>query len=236
MRQIPELNSIFFLFYLFGQISYIPFEKSEKSFRWLLTYIPKLIYFLVLITTIFSMITLNHKWPDLSEFSTIISCLLLIFYVLSNFASLLTDLFDPLSSYLLCDYLADTIHYTEKKFKLKISMAHFRKIFYRKVLFAFSIEILISLENVISKSMFLKTITDVVLLVAKFYRYFSLFHSIIFIDLMIFVLFSLNTNLRNINENPLCDVDLLQTFRHLKWIHYSLSKVSRLFNKRLYIL
>lgn len=232
MQKVPELSSFYLLFFLFGQTLDVPSKSHNRIFKRIFSIVLKIVYLLVLISLAYWMTHSNIKSNGIRELTSILARVPFLFYILSNFVAVFSEWSHPMASQWLYNRTTYIILYTKHRVTATLALNRFKWTFYRKVLFALSEAIITFLVKSQLKSVIIEPITELILLMATIYRYVALFHMLLLIDLIAFILSSLNDHLKSINERPLSGDKLYATLRHLKWIHYNLFRVTRLLNER----
>lgn len=232
MQKVPELSSFYRLFFLFGQTLDVPSKSHNRVFTRISSIVLKIVYLLVLISLAYWMTNSNIKSNGIRELTNILARVPFLFYILSNFVAVFSEWSHPMASQWLYNRTTYIILYTKHRVTAMLPLNRFKWTFYRKVLFAISEAIITFLIKSQLKSVIIEPITELILLTATIYRYVALFHMLLLIDLIAFIILSLNDHLKSINGRPVSADQLHATLCHLKWIHYNLFRVTRLISER----
>lgn len=232
MCRIHELKSIFVYFYLFGQTTYIPLKSGCFKILSIVSFFPKILHFLVLIASIFTGLTQNNAWPNLSEFDTIILLVILLLSCISGILVFYSNLTYPFLSRTICKMFANVIQYTENRFFIIISTQNFKKKFILKIIFSLSNQIISSLTLIIFPNSFYKPIATYFLGILFIYKVMIMTHTVFYIDLMVFLLHSINFQLKILSRIRWRRCSISIKFKQIKWIHLKLWKISKIINKQ----
>lgn len=231
MQRAPELKSFFLLFYLFGQTQRYLANENRPITR-VLSFFLKIIYLLVLISLAYWMLSSSIKSSALHQFTSALARIPFLYYILSNVVAMFSEWLNPMASPWLYNRILYVIHYTRERVRLNLSLGHFRTQFNRKVLLALCEAIITFLIKYQLKSLIIEPFTELILLAATIYRYFALFHALLLIDLIAFLISTFNKHLKALDEHSLNRDNLYVMLRHLKWIQYNIFRVTSLLSER----
>lgn len=231
MPQIAQMKTAFILYFLFGQVSHRNGPKLKPVFVRVIAYIPKVVYFVILIPSILILAGFHRKNPKTKQFTAISQNLAYTFFVCSNLISLFTDLIRPATSFLLYDQINYVIAYCNCRMQA-IKVARLMRDFTRRL----ALGALLIVGNVIIKlvwpSLITAPVTELFIAAAATYRYVSLLYAVHAIDSMIYVVAALSRCLEGLQANPRSASHVLRTLQYMKWIHFRVFRVSELLNKR----
>lgn len=229
MQPVPELKSIFLLFFVFGQTRCFPTNENHP-FKRVLSILLKFIYLLVLVWLAYWMLNSNIKLND--QFTSVLARIPFLYYITSNLVAIFSEWSNPLISPWLYNRIIYVIHYTRDRVRLNLSLNSFRTKFDRKVIIAMCEAIITFIIKYHLKSLIIQPFMEFIFLTATVYRYFALFHALLLIDLIAFIISTFNKHLKSLDEHSLnCD-NLYVLLRHLKWIQYNIFRVTSLLNER----
>lgn len=231
MWKIYELKLPFIYFYFFGQTSFVPLKRVQLDKLLVVAFIPKLVYLLVIASTIYLIITQNHKWPNAFDFNTILVIAIFIFNCTSGCLVLFTSLTSPFALRTICNIFADVIEYTERRFLLSISLHQLQRNFQKKILILLVLEIISGcLRSIHLNSSLFKPITNISVVILLIYKVIMILHIQFYIDLIGFILYSVNEKLKSVTKIRRHRYSVACTFQRVKWIHYNLWKISKMIN------
>lgn len=230
MHRIRELKNCFIIFYLFGQTSFFPTKnKNEKLFKYI-SYLPKIVYFSILLCSVYLIIFHTHKGPKLGELNSMFSSLMIIIVLSSNYFAFYLSARHPYFSQEICEQYAILIKYFEDYLKIKIELRDLK----RKLWWYAAIVIIIEISAVLNKyltiSLFYEPITDMFVSIALFYRVFVALHAIFYISLLQVMLIYLNKTLEALRYSNMREHDILLALRHVSYIQTFLGDIVGLLN------
>lgn len=178
------------------------------------------------------MTTSSIKSNVLHEFTSVLARVPFLFYILSNLVAVFSEWTSPNISEWLYNHISQVLLYTMQHVSPNQSLKQFRTGFYLKVLVAVSEATISFLVQSQLKSVIIEPATEFLLLTATIYRYAAIFHVLLFIDLVAYVMLTLNKRLDSINEQPLNCNEMCATLQRFKWIHFNLYRASNVLNQR----
>lgn len=122
------------------------------------------------------------------------------------------------------------IRYIESKMNTPIPVYRFQKQFQKKILLAVTFVLCSEIPRIIIQSPVFKPVMNYCLIINFVYKLFVMLHVVVYIDLMRFLLFSVNLKLNDVTEMRWHRYSVAITFQHIKWIHYNLWKISKMIN------
>lgn len=231
MPVISQMRATFILYFLFGHVSYRNAQHLKFPCVRLIVYIPKVVFFLILIPSILILAGFHRKNPKTQPFTALSQNITYTFFVCSNLISLFTDLIQPTASYSLYDQINYVIAYCNCRIQT-IKTHSLMQDFTRRL----ALGGLLTAANVIIKlvwpSLITAPVTELFIAAAATYRYMALLYSVNAIDSISCVLTALIQCLKDLQTNPKNTCEILQTFQRMKWIHFRIFRISELLNKR----
>lgn len=230
MSKAPELRSMVILLILFGQISYRNRQKRNNRMERIITYILKMVYFVILFPSIFMLLGLHKKHSSFHKFTAFSRDISYIFYVGSNLIALFTDLLRPSRPYLLYKQINSIIAYTNYRINA-IDTQQIKRKFFKRLW----IGVLPIVGNLILKSawrsLFTPPLSQAFITAAQIYRHIALLYSVLIMDATNSVLSAMITHLEKLPNDRKHYNQIYATIRQMKWIHFKLFRVSELYNK-----
>lgn len=233
MCRIRELKYCFVYFYLFGQTTYIPLKGGHSKCLLIVSFLPKLIHLAVIITNIFSTYTQINRKPSILTMNTVMLYTIFTINCMSNIVAFYLNVLTPFWSRQICDMFSNIIQFAECKMLVHVPVYRFQKHFHKKIWFGIILEIISSSTRIIVQSPVFKPMMNVYLLIIFLYKMFVMLHALMYIDLIQFVLCSVNTKLNNVAHTRWHRYSVAITFRQVKWIHFNLWKISKKINQQL---
>lgn len=228
-----DLSSIYLIFFIFGQTPSWPAEtRNKQTLSRICSIALKIVYLLVLISLIYWMTTSSIKSNELHEFTSVLARVPFLFYILSNLVAVFSEWTNPNISQWLYKHISHVLLYTMQHVSSNLSLNQFKTGFYGKVLVAMLEATISFIVQSQLKSVIIEPVTEFLLLTATIYRYAAIFHILLFVDLIAYVMLTMNMRLDSINEQPLNPNEITATLQHFKWIHYNLYRASNMLNER----
>lgn len=229
MWEICELRWCFMWFYLFGQTTYIPLLKQTKENLLIIaSIIPKIISIIILFGSPY--ILCVFRLGNTFDFSVGI----VLFYsncnIFAIFIAVYQNIFKPFLSRRICGMYLDVIRSMDKKLNVQIKLEEFAKKFHWKIIKLFVFQSTISIIRVNSFTTFYTTISTIFYSITFIYNDFIILHIILFIELLHYILFTLNKKINQIIQKPDDQLTLIEIVHSLKRIHLSLWKISNVLN------
>lgn len=243
MSEALVFRPIFILLFLFGQISYRHVQKRTILLQRMVAYIPKIVYFGILIPSLLMLLRFHERNPKIQKTTAFSRDISYIFFVGSNLTTLIVDLLYPSEPYLLYKQIIYIITYTSGRIGA-INTQKIKRKFIRRLWIGVFPVVGNIIVKLLWKSLFTPPIIQVFVTTALIYRLIALLHSIITMDSINCVMSALIANLeenisvcadcasRKERNNQKMFDQIVLTFKHMKWIHFKLFTVSELYNKR----
>lgn len=229
MWRILKLKVCFIWLYLFGQTTYIPTRRSVSKLLMILSILPKFISAIVFIANaiLYYGIRFGEKPFDFNNVSIYV---ISIINILSNFSSLLLNIFNPLLSRTICEMYVVIVQYIEINLKLKISFEKFSKQFHRQLISIFAYQCSTAALRFNSYSMYSSPLASATYGITFIYKDFAMLHIKLFVDLMQFILVMVNRNIDKIVRERNRNLTIIEIVNHIKWIHLCLCDISKMLN------
>lgn len=229
MLDICHLRACFVWFYLFGQTTYIPLQKNRDKLLQILSILPKIIFLLISILT--PILVYKYRVHGFMPHSQIIlTSILSNLHTISNVFAFYLSVRKPFLSRKICGMYFDIVQTINEQLKLNISIGDFAKVFHRKIIFLVIFRLLISIGTFHAFSPFLSSISKPMVAISFIYKEIINLYSIIFIDLMHFVIFMINQNIEKILRNCIKHFTIIDVVHSIKRIHLNIWKVSQILN------
>lgn len=231
MSRICELKSCCIIFFLFGQTSFIPSEDKNNKLLKCISCLPKIVYLIILLCSVYLIITHTNRDPHLSELNVLFHSLMIILALSSNCIAFYLSARHPYFPQEICDQYAIFIKYFEDDLKIKIELCELKQKCWWYAVIVLAIEIIASLNRYVTISLFFKPTTDIFLTISLFYRAFVGLHAIFYITLLQEMLTYLNKAVDMLRYSDLKEHDILHTLRHVSHVQTFLGDIVRLLNK-----
>lgn len=205
-------------------------SKNDKLLKYL-SYLPKVVYMIILLCSVFTIVTRTNKDSNVGELNSMFHSLMITSVLSSNYFAFYLSTRYPYFSGEICEQFEILIEYFADYLKTKIELCDLKRKFWWYSIVVFSIEIIASLNRYLTTSLFFEPVTDILLTTALFYRAFVGLHAIFYISLLQGMLTHLNKTLEVLRRSDLREHHMLHTLRHISYIQTFLSDIVGLLNK-----
>lgn len=232
MPCIEELKLYFVIFFLFGHASYIPSKLNHHKRIKVLSIFLKIINVSIpLCGAIVILFDRSHSFEVENLNSFTVKYSVIAHYSMATFA-LYTSIITPNLSCHLCEFFAGIIQYMERHLKIVIQIHTFKQMFLRKLMLKMFIEALAAAFRLRVMDLFVNPSETILMTITLNAIISGAFHVVLYICLIEFLLFSITAKLNDhlSASKRFTRIDLL--FRHLKWIHYNLWKISQIISRK----
>lgn len=226
MDHIRELKSCFIIFYLFGHTSFIPLKSGKLKALLLISFIPKIAYFLILIMEFYTTLQLFYVGTKII-FNNILIATLFLLNWMSGIFILYSSVSSPHALLYILKMFANTILYTEHKLSKTICMNRLLKDIHKKTLYAFMTVFgffLFGLTTIAPANNFL-------LLIVLMAKVMIVMQMVLLINLIEIILSTLNEKLVDLTRKRKYRFSVSCLFQQIKLIHYNLWTISQNINQ-----
>lgn len=225
MCEIRKLTLSFIYFYLSAQTTYIPLKNA--NFKWLriVSILPKIIHFSVIVMSIYITYEINGQWVNSTDLTQFLKFSVLLSNIVSMTIAFCINLFCPFATVDILKLCASVMQCIEKQFFIKISLDQFQWNMHKNILVTLIGELFVLVCVCIEKRQIIGSFNLYMLFT---YKTLIVLHVVVFIELMQFLLHSVNMKLASITRR---NQHLIVPHLHqTKWIYYNLWKVSTMIN------
>lgn len=234
MLKLKPLRNIFILLSLLGQINFLTIFHADAFVLRVLYIICKMVYF---ISLVISLITPFFQIPSQMVLYTI--------YTVS-FSYVIPILITIIESWIYLNILKsistdldNLIVYMENSLNNKVRVSNFVQQFYNKVMFVLFFCLIDLFAKCFVPSKVFTFPTAMVEYIGNLYNYITIFHILLYIDLLRFILYSLNERLSPTSNDKVKDClvspvsveDAMHTMQHLKAVYLKIWAISEKINK-----
>lgn len=228
MFRIRDLKFSFIWFYLFGQTAFIPSKRNRDKFPLIISIVPKAFLAFVVVNSATNYVKCYGLQP-LNSRTAPRFYLFTIVKILPHMFSIGLQLRKPFASKFICKMFANSFQSLNDQLKIKTDLKIFLKKFHKKII----LNVFISLAFGVIKFL-IPTHDSIELLIfftfPNMYRIFIVLHITLFVDLIQFFLFTINTNINYAVRNRNGKLRLIGIVDSVKKLHLSLWNISNLIN------
>lgn len=224
MLRIHELKPSFIWFYAFGLTTYIPLKEPKTKPLLFLSFFVNLALFIAFLGQIFAFA--SHSYPQLTRnivLNTALSYSAVLIFI-SNFLTVLFNVFNPLKSRKILLRFATIIEYMEMRLSIPIFLCEFERKYRYKMLLFILFESASLLPKLFINSTFHVPINILILEILLIYKIMLIFHITIYICLVETLLIALNSKIKELSHRSIGRHSILFMLRQFKWVHFKLSK------------
>lgn len=236
MLRIQPLKNYFLGFFIFGQDSYISFDGTfKKTGFYLPFYLPRVLHVINIILT-----ALVFYIQFKQYLKTVVFPLIVFLTLVPNSVAIIESILKPGLVESILFSFNRIIEHLEMVLNVSIRMNKFEKKFRFKLMFA----ILVILSGVLYKDLdntneeYFDSKDDFMMEIAVFVKMITSFYIILLVDLLGFVVFSMNDHLQLVDSELLeCSFvinpnKISRILRNIKTIHFKLWEISQRINQR----
>lgn len=228
MFRIRDFKYSFIWFYVFGLTSFIPSNRSRDKVFLIISIVPKALYaFIVIISATYYL--KHHQWQTLKSHTTTI-LFFTIAKILPDIFSVVFQLRTPFATQSICKMFVNCFQLLNDQLGIKADSNNFSKKYHNKIVFNLFFQLTICLIKFIIDPTHDSIEMSIFFTFAQIYHIFIVLHITLFIDLMQYFLFTINTNMNYVVQNRKGKLKLIEIVDSIKMLHLHLQNISSLIN------
>lgn len=231
MYRLRLLRNYFLCFFLCGQNSHIHFDTTKKRIRKSLLYLPRIVYFSYVILTAF------QCFEFMQDYSIKNIYIMYITVWIPNMCALSDSVVYPTEVKKILQSFNRSIDGIELVMNIPISIEHFMKVFRVKFFLIITLNAVGLLYRVFIRASLFGMSADILTAFGMLLMNIASLHALILIDLVGFLLWSMNEYLKMCANQPNISMKvdpkiIIRNLRNVKTVHFKLWEISRRINKR----